>query len=126
MIVSLPNQLLGHIPITNISKEYSTRLEEYDEDTEEEDLEEDKPNGESVNNSSKVPTLDDLFDIGQWLSCIVVDSKSSESTPKFLGREGDENVKASRRIELSTEPEKVNEGIARADLRAGFVSQIIL
>lgn len=41
------------------------------------------------------------------------------------GREGDENVRASRRVELSLEPEKVNEGIAKGDLKAGFVSEYL-
>jgi rRNA biogenesis protein RRP5 len=55
------------------------------------------------------------------VSAIVVASKGQDSKIKLGGREGDENVRASRRIELSLEPEKVNEGIAKGDLRAGFV-----
>jgi len=67
-----------------------------------------------------------LFKEGDWVSAIVMASKSSDSKAKLGGREGDENVRASRRIELSLEPEKVNEGVVKGDLKAGFVSRAVL
>ena len=68
-----------------------------------------------------LPALNELYTVGQWVSAIVVSSGSTDSKAKIGGRTGDENVRAAQRIELSTEPEKVNEGIAKGDLRAGFV-----
>jgi rRNA biogenesis protein RRP5 len=67
-----------------------------------------------------------LFKEGDWVSAIVMASKSSDSKAKLGGREGDENVRASRRIELSLEPEKVNEGVVKGDLKAGFVNRAVL
>ncbi|KAK4705134.1 rRNA biogenesis protein RRP5, partial [Phenoliferia sp. Uapishka_3] len=119
LIVSLPNQLLAHIPITNISTEYTTRLEASGESSDEEESEEESDE-EEEGKSSGLPGLNKIFKEGQWVSAIVMESKANDSKAKLGGREGDENVRASRRVELSLEPEKVNEGIARGDLRAGF------
>lgn len=128
LIVSLPNQLLGHIPITAISSEYTERLEiEGEESSEEEDVSEDEALSEAGSSRQKggLPGLMDLFKVGDWVSAIVVNSKVSDSKAKLGGRTGDENVRAARRIELSLEPEKVNEGIAKGDLRTGFVRHIL-
>ena len=123
LIVSLPNQLLGHIPITNISSEYTARLEEEGDDSSEEESDEDsdEEDKEKEPKSVGLPALNELYAVGQWVSAIVVSSGSTDSKAKIGGRTGDENVRAAQRIELSTEPEKVNEGIAKGDLRAGFV-----
>lgn len=129
LIVSLPNQLLGHIPITSISTEYTIRLEASGEATsseEEEDSDSEDGQESTRGNGVGLPGLAMLFSPGQWVSAIVVDSKPNDSKLKLGGREGDENVRASRRIELSLEPEKVNEGIAKGDLRAGFVRKLFL
>ncbi|KAM0751109.1 hypothetical protein T439DRAFT_301042 [Meredithblackwellia eburnea MCA 4105] len=124
LIVSLPNQLLAHIPITNISQEFTQRLEaagedssEDEEDSEEEDGDED---GEDAGSNERLPGLNQLFKEGQWVSAVVTDNKVVDGKQKLGGREGDEAVRASRRVELSLEPEKVNEGIAKGDLKAGF------
>ncbi|KAL8286763.1 hypothetical protein RQP46_004291 [Phenoliferia psychrophenolica] len=119
LIVSLPNQLLAHIPITNISTEYTARLEAAGEDSSSED-EDESDSEEGETKTGGLPALNKMFQEGQWVSAIVMDSKTNDSKAKLGGREGDENVRASRRVELSLEPEKVNEGIARGDLKAGF------
>ncbi|GAA6020638.1 hypothetical protein JCM10207_007806 [Rhodosporidiobolus poonsookiae] len=112
LIVSLPSQLVAHIPIINISSEFTARLEaaggassDEDSDEEEDDL----------------PALHDLFHVGQWVVAAVVSTKDSDSKVKMGGREGDENVRQSRRVEMSLEPEKVNEGVAKGDLKRGFI-----
>lgn len=117
VIVSLPNQLLGHIPITNITAEYTARLEALHQDESDSEYE----GTSSETGDERIPGLEDLFIVGQWLNCIVVESKALTGNSIVGGREGDENVRASRKIELSTEPEKLNEGIAKADLTTGFV-----
>lgn len=125
LIVSLPNQLYGHIPITNISVEYTTRLEEEGEDSSEEESEEESENEEAKPATAGLPSLNQLFKVGEYVSAIVVSSATSDSKVKMGGRTGDETVRAAQRIELSTEPEKVNEGIAKGDLRTGFVSRYL-
>ncbi|GAA5925984.1 hypothetical protein JCM3775_005168 [Rhodotorula graminis] len=128
LIVSLPNQLLGHIPITNISAEFTARLEkagdessdEEDED-EDEDESDDEDEGAADKPTKGLPGLPSLFHPGQWVVAIVVASKVGDSKAKLGGREGDEVVRSSRRVELSLEPEKVNEGIAKGDLKRGFI-----
>ncbi|GJN89500.1 hypothetical protein Rhopal_002487-T1 [Rhodotorula paludigena] len=127
VIVSLPNQLLGHIPITNISTEFTARLEAAGDESSDEDESEDDEEGsladeDGADKASKgLPGLPALFQPGQWVVAIVVASKLGDSKLKLGGREGDEVVRSSRRIELSLEPEKVNEGIAKGDLKRGFI-----
>ncbi|GAA6057842.1 hypothetical protein JCM3770_000609 [Rhodotorula araucariae] len=124
LIVSLPNQLLGHIPITNISPEFTARLEKAGEDSsDEEDSDDDDDSDEDDEDkpSKGLPGLTSLFRLGQWLVAVVAASKAGDSKTKLGGREGDEAVRSSRRVELSLEPEKVNEGIAKGDLKRGFI-----
>jgi rRNA biogenesis protein RRP5 len=125
LIVSLPNQLLAHIPITNLSPEFTKRLEaageesesESEDESEDEESDEDEPSGKS-----SLPGLPSLYKAGQWVSAVVTASKPADSKQKLGGREGDENVRTSRRVELSLEPEKVNEGVAKGDLKQrGYV-----
>ncbi|GAA5914525.1 hypothetical protein JCM6882_000408 [Rhodosporidiobolus microsporus] len=114
LILSLPSQLLAHVPITNISSEFTKRLEAAGEDSSaDEDFSEDE--------EDDLPALRDLFEEGQWVVAAVVAAKESDSKAKLGGREGDENVRQSRRVEMSLEPEKVNEGVAKGDLKRGFI-----
>jgi len=119
LIVSLPNQLLAHIPITNISPEYTKRLEASADDSASDDSDDDSDDEDGAA-SKRLPELPSLFKEGDWVSGVVVATKSADARTKLGGREGDENVRASRRVELSLEPEKVNEGVARGDLKTGF------
>ncbi|GAA5947174.1 hypothetical protein JCM10213_001449 [Rhodosporidiobolus nylandii] len=113
LILSLPSQLLAHVPITNISSELTSRLEAAGESSDED--------SESSDEEDDLPALKDLFAPGQWVLAAVVAAKESDSKQKMGGREGDENVRQSRRIEMSLEPEKVNEGVAKGDLKRGFI-----
>ncbi|OCH94735.1 U3 snoRNP-associated protein Rrp5 [Obba rivulosa] len=115
LIVSLPNQLFAHVPITQISSELTERLErmgEEDEDSVDEEAEE--------NGSARVPDLLDLFKPGQYIRAVVTAVHAPGSTDvSGLGRARDEAQKASRRVELSIVPEKVNGAVAKADVRQG-------
>ncbi|BGP31459.1 rRNA bioproteinsis protein rrp5 [Rhodotorula toruloides] len=122
VIVSLPNQLLGHIPITNISSEFTARLEKAGEEDSDEEEEEESDEEDEVTADKGLPGLSALFHTGQYLIAVVTSTAVSDPTKlKLAGREGDETVRSSRRVELSVEPEKVNEGIAKGDLKRGFV-----
>ncbi len=137
MVVSLPNQMLGHIPVTQISPQFTQRLqaaadasaEDDDEEEEEEDdsMDEDsdgeeddaQANGASKKDAKKVPELRDLFHVGQWLVASVVQVRSSDVAKGRPTREGGEYEKESRRVELSLAPYLVNTGVAVSDLDVG-------
>ena len=122
LIVSLPNQLFGHIPITQISPEYTTLLEKIDESADEDEEESEDEDGASKR-QNRIPDLVDLFTPGQYLRAVVTGVHASGTTDNFgSGRPKDNNQRVSRRVELSIEPHKVNGGIAVKDLTPGFVS----
>ncbi|KAI0673370.1 U3 snoRNP-associated protein Rrp5 [Trametes maxima] len=116
LIVALPNQLFAHVPITQISSQLTHILESMDDDEmhssgdEEEDA-----------SPSRVPDLFEIFKPGEYVRAVVTSVHAPGATDiAGLGRARDEVQRASRRVELSLVPEKVNEGIAKADLRSGF------
>jgi rRNA biogenesis protein RRP5 len=121
LIVSLPNQLFAHVPITNISSQLTSRLESsMDEDDEEE--EED----DGLAASSQIPDLSDIFQPGQYVRAVVTTVHAPGSTDTSgLGKSRDQVARASRRVELSLVPERVNAGVQKSDLKPGFVSFLI-
>ncbi|SRR6266404_1161590 len=122
LIVSLPNQLFGHVPITQISSEFTSSLESLDADDSE------LPSDEEVEGAdakmSRVPDLFDLFRPGQYLRCVVAAAHAAGATKTATrtGRARDDVEKASRRVELSLIPEQVNQGVVKTDLVSSFVS----
>jgi rRNA biogenesis protein RRP5 len=114
LIISLPNQLFGHVPLTNISAQFSAMLEKIDEDkdSDKEDEEEEETSAE----------LSDIFTAGQYVRATVVDVHAANTTDILgLSKSRDDVVRASRRVELSLSPDKVNAGVQKADLNPGFV-----
>ena len=121
LIVSLPNQLFGHIPITQISSEFTMLLEKMEESGDEEDEESEDEDGTSKQH--KLPNLADIFTPGQYLRAVVTDVHAPGTTgDSAVGRPKNDSQRVSRRVELSVEPYKVNSGIAVKDLTPGFVS----
>ncbi|KAK9897002.1 hypothetical protein P389DRAFT_52084 [Cystobasidium minutum MCA 4210] len=133
LIVSLPEQLLGHIPITDISSIFTKRLEEDveasdDEDDEEESDEEDGDAGSNAgegSSSDKIPNLTQMFNVGQYLRASVVNVVSGKNASAQLSstygagsKRGNEEWKSSRRCELTLEPSKVNAGVTFNDLKS--------
>ncbi|KAN0063193.1 rRNA biogenesis protein rrp5 [Thecaphora frezii] len=127
VVVSLPNQLLGHIPATQISQKFTERLQRAAENDDEEqdedgDSDEEMPD-EAVGPSKRskaIPELRDLFHVGQWLRASVVNVHSTGVTKGMgSGREGGEYERESRRVELSIAPHLVNEGVSVTDLSVG-------
>ncbi|KAJ7169696.1 hypothetical protein C8R46DRAFT_1265028, partial [Mycena filopes] len=117
LIVSLPNQLFAHVPITNISSQLTTLLESsMDEDEEEGELEEDEDSP-----PSRVPDLSDIFQVGQYVRAVVTTVHAPGSTDMSgIGKSRDEVARASKRVELSLTPERVNAGVHKSDLKTGF------
>jgi len=121
LVVSLPNQLFGHIPITQISSEFTTLLERIDESVGEE--EEEEEGEDTPKQQHKIPDLVGIFRPGQYLRAVVTEVHAPGTTDNFgPGRPKDDSQRVSRRVELSVEPHEVNGGIAVKDLTFGFVS----
>ncbi|CAE6485208.1 unnamed protein product [Rhizoctonia solani] len=113
LIVSLPNQLMGHVPIVNISSQLTSRLESTPSSSSEaEESETDEDDG--------LPSLSQMFRPGQYVSCAVKQVRPASSTIDFGAKPRDEGEKAARRVELSIRPNEVNVGVGAGDLRAGF------
>ena len=125
LVVSLPNQLYGHVPITQISSELTAALESMNEDDEPRSDEEDEVEEDDAAEAktSHLPDLFDLFRPGQYLRCVVVASHAAGTTKAGVGagRRMSEIEKASRRVELSLNPGQVNQGVLKTDLKPGFV-----
>lgn len=109
--LALGDNLLGYIPITSISAQITKLLEEFDhESSEEEDEEEEKEeddDGETVatvksKTEKEFPELSSIFKIGSWLKAKVSSSN--------------EDIKTKKRIQLTVEPESVNESLETDDL----------
>jgi rRNA biogenesis protein RRP5 len=117
LIVSLPNQLLGHVPLTQISTHLTHILESIDEDDE---LSDSRSDDEQKH--KRVPELSEIFHPGQYVRAVVTAVHSAGSIDAIgIGRTRDETAKASRRVELSLSPNEVNDGVQKGDLRPGFV-----
>jgi len=120
LIVSLPNQLLGHVPITQISTHLTHLLEAMDEDEEPS-----KAESDDEQKQKGIPDLSEIFRPGQYVRAVITTVHAAGSTNVTgIGRTRDETVKASRRVELSLSPDKVNDGVQKSDLRPGFVRAI--
>ncbi|KAG5647561.1 hypothetical protein DXG03_008914 [Asterophora parasitica] len=118
LIVSLPNQLFAHIPLTNISSQLTELLEGMDElDEESEDDDED----EERIPKSRVPELSEIFREGQFVRGVVTAVHAHGSTDtSVLPKSRDDVVRSSRRVELSLSPERINAGVQLSDLKTGF------
>ncbi|KAJ7071209.1 hypothetical protein C8F01DRAFT_1109545 [Mycena amicta] len=111
LVVSLPNQLFAHVPITNVSSQLTALLEKTLDADEGDEEEED----------SALPELADLFKPGQYVRAVVAAVHPPGSTENSaMARSRDPAAKASRRVELSLLPERVNAGVNKSDLKTGF------
>jgi rRNA biogenesis protein RRP5 len=115
LIVSLPNQLFAHVPITNISSSLTAILETVEEQ-----------DNASISEETEAPELSDLFQRGQYVRAVVTAvHPPGMSDGTIFGRTRDEIEKASRRVELSLDPRSVNSGVQTSDLRVGFVCPVL-
>lgn len=115
LVVSLPDHLVGHVPLTNISSIYSQRLEAVSEDSSELD------SGDDDEESRYPPELAAMYDVGDYVRATIT-RVATKGTPPELGTTAStEEEKRSGRLELSLEPSKLNEGLAKGDFRTGLV-----
>jgi rRNA biogenesis protein RRP5 len=124
IIVSLPNQLYAHVPITHVSSQLTNLLELIEDDDQQANSNLDE---EAINSKSRIPDLFEIFSPGQYVRAVVTAVHAlGPSDITSVGRARDDASKSSRRVELSLVPARVNAGVCKTDLRAGFVSQYIL
>ncbi|KAF9270026.1 nucleic acid-binding protein [Marasmius fiardii PR-910] len=119
LVVSLPNQLFAHVPITNISSQLTTSLENMEMDA---DSDGNGSDSEDEEKEVGAPELSEIFAPGQFIRSVVtaVHPPGTTTDSAGLGKSRDEMVRASRRVELSLVPEQVNVGLQKADLKSGF------
>ena len=121
LVISLPDQLFAHVPITNISSQLTAYLEREDADSVASEPEDEDEEEKSIKDG--VPELSDLFIVGQYVRAVVVAVHAPGATDiSGIGKSRDEISKACRRVELSLLPERVNAGVHKSDLKPGFVS----
>ncbi|KAF8898934.1 hypothetical protein BD779DRAFT_1607574 [Infundibulicybe gibba] len=114
LIISLPNQLFAHVPITNISDQFTALLEGTEDDDDDDNDDDDSP-------KSQIPDLVDIFQEGQYIRAVVTVVHAQGSTDMSgIGKSRDEVARASRRVELSLVPGRVNAGLQKLDLKSGF------
>lgn len=127
LIISLPNQLFAHVPITNISVQFTEFLESMESQDFETNLEEDGEEEEDRQPKLRVPELSDMFKVGQYVRAVVsAVHPHGASDTSGIGRSRDEASKASKRVELCLIPGRVNFGVLKLDLKSGFARIIFL
>ena len=123
LILSLPNQLLAHVPITEISNSLTHLLtkDEKDSDVSMDD-DHDGAESDSDDDSTDVPELHQLFHPGQYVLTSLTQSFASESSNRaFLTLYPPSEVtRLASRLEMSLIPEKVNKDVSKLDVAKGF------
>ena len=126
VVVSLPNQMLGHIPLPQITSQLTERIEKLPEEGDSEDEEgESEDEEESLEAAAKrIPELQDIFRVGQYVRTIVttVHAAGATASNTDLVKPKNETDRGSRRIVLSTVPKEINGELSGKDLVAGYVS----
>lgn len=102
LFVSLPHQLVGVVPITEISDALTAIVEKVANEDEDEDMEE--------GSETALPNLNTLFQVGQWVRCKVTGLQTGENKSKKM-------------VELSLKPNLVNEDLIKVDVTPGVVSR---
>lgn len=111
LVVALPNSLLAHIPITEISTTLTSRLQA------EENMSVDGDDDED----SSVPDLATLFSPGQYFPAKVIAIFPTASQSFAAQYPVSETTRLAARVEMSLVPEKVNSEVAKADLEQGYL-----
>jgi rRNA biogenesis protein RRP5 len=119
LIVSLPNSLWGHIPATSISSHFTKSLQDLaGEDSDEEGSD----SGSEASTSKRIPTLADMYQVGEFVTAAVANIKTADASRRALSgpKKADEEYRMSRRVELSLDPGTLHEGIRKTDLVPGL------
>lgn len=107
LTVALPNNLIGFVPLTAISSQFTRKLETLLEADDESDGDEDE--------NDNVLDLHTYFAIGQYVRVAVTSTDQDTSAPGSQSR---------KRIELSLRPKDVNAGLSAVSLVSGVAVQV--
>lgn len=102
--IALPNNLAGFVSLTRISPPLTNAVEKLVSD-----------DGDKKDVDADIPVLDSLFTVGQWLRTVVIENTTHTSA-------SDKTKK--KHIELSLEPELVNDGIHVDDILPKTLLQV--
>lgn len=118
--IAIGDNLFGHLPITNISKQLTSAVEKYAEEEEQSEEEEedvaydnDDEDKEIVTGTIKTkvqaefPNIQTMFKVGQWINTQVVENTSKQQ----------------KRIELTIDPVVINKDLETDDLTSGNLVQ---
>ncbi|KAL6702839.1 rRNA biogenesis protein rrp5 [Coniothyrium glycines] len=92
IVLALPNNLVGYVPLTAVSDTLNERLESLLKEDEEEQAE-DKESFDDIE-------LKEMFSVGQYLRACITSTN-------------EETARARKRLELSIDPKLVNKGLAK-------------
>lgn len=112
LILSLPNNLLAHVPITEVSNTLTKLL------TAEEAMALDED--EESDDESTAPDLAQLFVPGQYVPAKVLTLYPTASQSFISQYPVTETTRLASRVELTLVPEKVNSEVAKKDLETGY------
>ncbi|WFD37443.1 rRNA biogenesis protein rrp5 [Malassezia japonica] len=114
LVVSMCDQLVGHIPVTSVSARLTDRLQKA---LDEEDVDDDLPE-----HDQSPPELRDIYKVGQWVLASVENVAAPNAKRQWgMGREGGEYERESQRVQFSMDPRIVNEGVSVSDLGDGYL-----
>ncbi|ORY34880.1 hypothetical protein BCR39DRAFT_515324 [Naematelia encephala] len=110
LILSLPNNLLAHVPITAISNTLTQLLSAEEED-----------DAMSEASSPSAPDLATLFSPGQYFPARVTTLYPTASQSFISQYPVTETTRLAARVEVSLVPDEVNAEVAKADLQKGYL-----
>ena len=105
LLLSLPNNLYAHVPITSISTTLTTQL-----------AAEESSDAASNTSDSEIPDLADLFVPGQYLVAQVEKLFPTASNELMQQYQYSETLRLAGRVECTLVPEVVNADVSKADL----------
>ncbi|KAF2189023.1 rRNA biogenesis protein-like protein RRP5 [Zopfia rhizophila CBS 207.26] len=109
IVLALPNNLSGFVPLTAISDKLTTRIEKLVQEEERSDVD------SSISEDFEDIDLKEMFFVGQYLRAYVTSSTD--------GGLKDGVTKSRKRIELSIDPKVVNRGISKSNLAVNSMVQ---
>ena len=114
LILSLPNNLLAHVPITEISATLTTLLHK-------EEASSASDNEDDEDEESGAPDLATLFTPGQYLPAKVLNLYPTASQTFISQYPISETTRLAARVEMTVMPEKINAEVVKADIGNGFL-----
>jgi rRNA biogenesis protein RRP5 len=103
IVLALPNNLVGYVPLTAVSDKLNERLEKLLKEVEGDAAEDDDEGFEDVH-------LEELFAVGQYLRACVTSTT-------------DDSARGRKRLELSIDPKLVNKGLTKRKMPVNSMIQ---